>query len=128
MKRIAIILKNLKTHVRVDRILDALFEDIIVSMELNDFKDSQRRISVITFVGEAYNYKLISTDTLLDILYKLINYDYWLKSHDEYLVQLDRDPIDSFRIRLVCTLLDTIDLYFGKGLRKTLMDRFLLFF
>ena len=35
---------------------------------------------------------------------------------------------DSFRIRLVCTLLDSLGKYFTKGKRRLLMDRFLVFF
>ena len=35
---------------------------------------------------------------------------------------------DCFRIRLVCTLLDSLGRFFGKGKRALLMDRFLIFF
>jgi hypothetical protein len=59
----------------VIELLDSIFEDIYRSIENNDFKESQRRISVIKFVGEAYNKGLIHTDTIFDILYRLINYD-----------------------------------------------------
>jgi len=38
------------------------------------------------------------------------------------------NPIDSFRIRQVCTLLDTLGNYFWKGQRRAQMDRFLVFF
>lgn len=56
-------------------LLDVVFEDMYRSLEVNDYKESQRRVSVVKFIAEAYNYKLIHTDTLMDILYRLINYD-----------------------------------------------------
>ena len=56
-------------------LLDIIFEDMYRSLEQNDYKQSQKRVSVVKFIAEAYNYKLIHSDTLLDILYRLINYD-----------------------------------------------------
>ena len=108
--------------------LDQIFEDVYRSFEQNDFKESQRRIAVIKFVAECYNYKVIHTDTLIDILYRLINYDIEYHEMDSYLKGLDTNPIDSFRIRLVCTLLDALGHYFWKGERRSMMDRFLIFF
>lgn len=55
--------------------MDTIFEEITRAMERNDFKESQRRVSHIRFLGEAYNYKLVHSDTLIDMLYRLINYD-----------------------------------------------------
>ena len=109
-------------------LLDVLFEEFHRSLERNDFKESQQRISMVKFLAEAYNFKLLHTDTLFDILYRLINYDIELRQTDEYLANLDSDPIDSFRIRLVCSLLDQLGQFFWKGERRTKMDRFLIFF
>lgn len=96
-------------------------------MEKNDFKESQRRVALMKFIGECYNYKVIDTHTLLDILYKHINYDIEKRTEDEYMKSLD-NPADSFRIRLVCTVLDSLGKYFWRGERKKQMDRFLFFF
>ena len=133
MECIAILLKDLKLkspelRAFVLDLLDHIFEDIYRAFEQNDFKESQRRIAVIKFIAESYNYKLIHTDTLMDILYKLINYDIEYREVDLYLAGLDTNMIDSFRIRLVCTLLDALGQYFWKGERRTQMDRFLIFF
>merc|ERR1712062_405388 len=54
------------------------------------------------------------------ILYNIISY----KSDD---LKLD-PPDDCFRIRLVCTLLDTCGKYFDRGSTKKRLDRFLLYF
>lgn len=83
---------------------------------------------MIKFIAESYNYQVIHTDTLMDVLYRLINYDIQNREVDSYLKGLDSNPIDSFRIRLVCTLLDALGHYFWKSERRTMMDRFLIFF
>lgn len=82
---------------------------------------------MIKFFGECYNYKIISTSTLFTMLYKLINYDSEVRSEDAYMKNLD-SPMDSFRIRLICTIIDSLGKYFTKGDRRKKMDRFLFFF
>mmetsp|Transcript_26302 Transcript_26302/g.35112 ORF Transcript_26302/g.35112 Transcript_26302/m.35112 type:complete len:178 (-) Transcript_26302:111-644(-) len=79
------------------------------------------------FVAECYNYKVIHTDTLFCVLYKLINWDLYGDRPDETLANLD-SPSDCFRVRLVCTILDSMGPYFSRGKRRLLMDRFLIFF
>lgn len=96
----------------VTEILEQVFEEILRAIERNDFKESQRRITLIKFVAEAYNYKLILTDTLFDLMYRLINYDIEERKEDIYLKSLDANQIDSFRIRLICFLIDSLDVKF----------------
>jgi regulator of nonsense transcripts 2 len=131
MGLIAVLLKNLKQHPDtryfVTDLLDAIFEEIYRQMERNDFKESQRRIAVVKFIAEAYNYKVLHTDTIIEFLYRLINYDIINKCQDQYLASLDTNPIDSFRIRLVCTILDVLSQYFWKSERRMAMDRYLIF-
>lgn len=79
------------------------------------------------FLSECYNFKLLHTQTLFDLLYKLMNYDVRGKAEDAYMKGLD-SPQDSFRIRLICTVLDSLGRYFNRGDRRIIMDRFLMFF
>lgn len=74
--------KNQEMKTFVSDLLDVVFEDMYRSMEQNDFKESQKRVAVVKFVAESYNYKLLHTDTLMDILYRLINYDIELRQPD----------------------------------------------
>lgn len=132
MDSIAILLASLRrgsSHRSfVIKLIDELFEEIVRAVERNDFKESQRRVLIMKFLAECYNYKVIDTDTLFTILYKLINYDLEQRAEDEYMKQLD-SVAESFRIRLVCTLVDSLGKYFQqRGERKKLMDRFLIFF
>ena len=52
---------------------------------------------------------------------------YLLQLKDEYMAQFDSSQ-DSFRIRLICTLLDSLGKFFNRGERKKQMDRFLIYF
>lgn len=82
MKNFALLLKSFKEQrdnaiLRkfVTEFLEALYEEIYRQVERNDFKEAQKRVQLVKFIAEAYNYKLIHTDTLFDLLYRLINYD-----------------------------------------------------
>ena len=109
-------------------VLDHVFEQVLRGLEENDFKDAPRRVSLMKFIGCLYNYKVIHTDTLFALLYRLINLDIGARTVDERLAGCD-SPQDCFRIRLVCTLLDAVGRnYFLKHKRRLLMDRFLIFF
>lgn len=101
---------------------------IIRGAEENDFKEAQRRVTLMKFIGECFNYKVIHTDTLFCLLYRLINWDIQNDCQDTKMKELDLRT-DCFRIRLVCTVLDAVGKqYFQKGKRRLLMDRFLVFF
>lgn len=79
------------------------------------------------FIAECYNYKVIHSDSLFGLLYKLINWDMYADCPDKVYEKLDQQN-DCFRIRLVCSLLDNLGKYFTKGKRRLLMDRYLIFF
>ena len=130
MECIALLLAALKQNNHrnfVILVLDHIFEQVMRGIEENDFKDAQRRVSVMKFISECFNYKVIHTDTLFSLLYKLINWDIVQDCEDKMLKQLDSLD-DCFRIRLVCIVLDSLGRFFNKGKRALLMDRFLIFF
>ena len=129
MECIAIMLAALKEQHRnfLVAVMDHAFEQVVRGIEENDFKDAQRRVSAMKFIAECYNYKVIHSDTLFCLLYKLINWDIYGDCEDKRMAQYD-DAGDCFRIRLVCTVLDSLGKYFLKHKRRLLMDRFLIFF
>ena len=108
-------------------VMDHTFEQVVRGIEENDFKDSQRRVTTMKFIAECYNYKIIHTETLFTLLYKLINWDIYMDRPDKFMEKFDASG-DCFRIRLVTTLLDSLGKYFSKGKRRLLLDRFLVFF
>ena len=91
--------------------------------ERNDFKEAQRRVALAKFLGECFNFRVVHTSTLFEALYRLIN-----ERCHEHMKATD-SPQDSFRIRLVCTTLDSLGKgHFQRGPRRKMMDRFLMYF
>ncbi|KAF9364733.1 hypothetical protein BGX34_000627 [Mortierella sp. NVP85] len=109
-------------------VVDSVVETIKIGMEQNDFRHNQRRIAVVKFLGELYNYRMIDSPLIFSTLDTLIS-----TGHEQGRASPDRpSPIDSpsdcFRIRLVCTLLDTCGMCFDHGSSKIKLDAFLVLF
>ena len=49
------------------RLVDWVLEDVRICMEIADAKYNQRRISVIKFLGELYNYKLLDSNLVVKV-------------------------------------------------------------
>ena len=119
MECIAIMLAALKEHHRnfLVAVMDHVIEQVLRGIEEKDHRDAQRRVSAMKFIAECYNYQVIHTDTLFCLLYKLINWDIYADCEDSLMSQHD-EPGDCFRIRLVCTVLDSLGKYFVKHKRR----------
>ncbi|PWN50734.1 ARM repeat-containing protein [Violaceomyces palustris] len=108
--------------------IDQVFENIRTGMENNIFKHNQRRVATVKYLGELYNYRLINSSIVFDQLWSFTTF-----GHPEgrplpnRVSSLDA-PDDYFRIRLVCTLLDTCGMCFDRGSLKKRLDDFLTFF
>ncbi|XP_060698609.1 regulator of nonsense transcripts 2 isoform X1 [Hemiscyllium ocellatum] len=105
-------------------VVDGVLEDIRLGMEVNQPKFNQRRISSVKFLGELYNYRMVESAVIFRILYSFITFGV---SADGSATPLD-PPEHLFRIRLVCTLLDTCGQYFDRGSSKRKLDCFLVYF
>ncbi|KAK9243823.1 armadillo-type protein [Lipomyces tetrasporus] len=110
------------------RLVDSTLEHIRVGLELNMFKYNQQRIAQVKYLGEMYNYRIVDSPTIFDTLYTIVGF-----GHEGGRPQPGRftplDPADGyFRIRLVCTLLETCAAYFDRGSAKKKLDLFLGFF
>lgn len=104
-------------------VIDGLLEYIRIGMETNFFRDNQRRLSTVKFLGEMYNYQLVDSDVVFICLYMLITFGASIDMSEG----LD-PPEHLFRVRLVCTILDTCGQYFDRGSSKKKMDCFLVYF
>nr|CAG4717592.1 unnamed protein product [Naegleria fowleri] len=80
-------------------------------------KSEQKRLIDIKFLGEFYNYQLIDINVIMDVLYMLILYP----------TPLEPAKQDTFRLRLICTLLDTCGPYLETAADRKKVDRFLLY-
>lgn len=110
-------------------VVDNVMEDIRFGLDWNSVRMNQRRLSTIRYFGELYNYRLIESADVFKMLYMLIMYDIVYESTNNNTNNNDRDPPSStFRLRLICALLDTCGYYFDRGLSRTRLDVFLIFF
>ncbi|KAJ6258274.1 hypothetical protein Dda_7193 [Drechslerella dactyloides] len=109
------------------RVVDGVLENIRVGLEENDYRMNQRRIATIKYLGELYNYKMIDSPVIFDTLYLILSFGYEETPRPGLFNPLD-PPDNHFRIRLVCTLLDTCGECFDRGSSKKKLDFFLAFF
>lgn len=136
IKYAALLLAGLKEYQEqaVYKVIDATLEEVCVMLEINRPLFNQRRISVIKFVGELYNYKLIDSYVVFEQLYLLITFgtDYSQYSppyKHNHTIECDLDPPEHlFRIRLVCQLLESCASYFTSSMDRKKLDYYLLFF
>ncbi|XP_051974306.1 regulator of nonsense transcripts 2 [Xyrauchen texanus] len=105
-------------------VVDGVLEDIRLGMEVNQPKFNQRRISSVKFLGELYNYRMLESAVIFRTLFSFISFGV---NTDGSPSPLD-PPEHLFRIRLVCTLLDTCGQYFDRGSSKKKLDCFLIYF
>ena len=108
--------------------IDNVLEQITLGLEQNDFQFNQRRIAEVKYLGELYNYKMVDSAVIFDTLYRLITF-----GHESGTPARGRTtpldmPDDFFRVRLVCTVLDTCGICFDRGSSKKKLDFFLTFF
>ncbi|XP_030071864.1 regulator of nonsense transcripts 2 isoform X2 [Microcaecilia unicolor] len=105
-------------------VVDGVLEDIRLGMEVNQPKFNQRRISSAKFLGELYNYRMVESAVIFRTLYSFTSFGV---NSDGSASPLD-PPEHLFRIRLVCTILDTCGQYFDRGSSKRKLDCFLVYF
>ncbi|XP_076176523.1 UPF2 regulator of nonsense mediated mRNA decay [Ptiloglossa arizonensis] len=106
-------------------VVDGVLEDIRLCMEINLPKFNQRRIAMVKYLGELYNYRMVESGDIFRTLYLLITFGV---SMDHSVPSVLDPPDHLFRIRLVCTLLETCGQYFSGGSSKKKLDYFLIFF
>ncbi|XP_065186953.1 regulator of nonsense transcripts 2-like [Sycon ciliatum] len=106
------------------RVIDGILEEIRIGMETNSEKHNQRRLAVVRFLGEMYNYRLVEAAVIFRTLYMFLGFG---NTPDGSPSPVD-PPDNYFRIRLVCSLLDTCGMYFDHGSAKKKLDAFLIFF
>lgn len=112
----------------VVHIIDTICEQVRAGMESNLYRDNQRRVATLKYLGELYNYRLINTNLIFEQLWSLVTFGH--PNGQPLIGQVSPidAPDDYFRIRLVCTLLDTCGQCFDRGALRKKLDDYLLFF
>lgn len=95
----------------VARVIDNVFEDIRAGLEIHSPKLAQRRIAMVTYLGEMFNYRLVNANHIINTLYLIISFG--VTMNYEFPSEVD-PPGSLFRLKLACTLLNTCGLYFTK--------------
>jgi len=108
-------------------VIDDLLENITLGLEMNDFKFNQIRLAEVRYLGELYIYKQIDSSIIFDTLFKILTFGYGGYPRPGMICSIDL-PDDYFRIRLVCSILETCGMYYEKGAAKKKLDFFLTFF
>ncbi|KAL1954068.1 hypothetical protein VTO42DRAFT_1802 [Malbranchea cinnamomea] len=109
-------------------VIDNVLERITIGLEQNDFKFNQARIAEVKYLGELYNYKMVDSPVIFDTLYRIVTFGHEGGTPTPGKINPLDLPDDYFRIRLVCTLLDTCGVCFDRGSAKKKLDFFLTFF
>ncbi|XP_050440654.1 regulator of nonsense transcripts 2 [Adelges cooleyi] len=107
------------------RVVDGVMEDIRVGLETNLVKFNQRRIAMIRYFGELYNYRLIESNDVFKVLYSLVSFG--VVYEPDFSSTFD-PPQNLFRLRLICVLLDTCGEFFNRGPGKLKLDCFIIYF
>ena len=106
------------------QVIDWVLEDIRMCMEINEPKHNQRRVAVMKFFGELYNYRLFDSNLVIKILYSTITFGTGMFGDQSFLDINDHQ----FRLKLVCILLGACGMYMKSGSSKKKMDFFLLYY
>ncbi|KAG8896997.1 hypothetical protein FRC01_011513 [Tulasnella sp. 417] len=109
-------------------VVDQVLEDIRRGLELNIYKNNQRRVATMKLLGELYIYRMVSSAIIFDTLWSLVTFGHPNgRPLPGQVCPIDA-PDDFFRVRLVCVLLDSCGMCFDKGSLKKKLDSFLTFF
>ncbi|KAH8924908.1 ARM repeat-containing protein [Atractiella rhizophila] len=109
-------------------VVDQVLENLKIGMEVNNFKYNQQRIATIKYIGEMYNYRVIDSKVVLDVLWTLTMFGHPGNRPSPEDPSLRDAADDFFRVRLTCTLLDTCGSCFDRGQLRKKLDHFLIFF
>ncbi|KAG7177035.1 Regulator of nonsense transcripts 2-like [Homarus americanus] len=106
-------------------VVDGILEDIRLGLEVNHPKYNQRRVAAVKYLGELYNYRVIESTIIFKVLYLFCTFGVVF---DQNMYSEYDPPEHLFRLRLVCTLLETCGQFFSSGSSKRRLDCFLHYY
>ena len=63
-------------------LVDAVFEHIRGGLELNLFVHNQRRLAMVRYLGELYNFRVLETGAIFDTLYLIVGFGYGISARN----------------------------------------------
>lgn len=130
-------------------VVDRILEEVQRGLESPHKREAQRMLGVCRLLGELYNFTVIPSTIIYDLLYHIINFGHDVpesiessasSSNSKILISnsnrkfdpsipSDLDaPDDLFRAQMVCDLLNTCGAYYVRGPVKDKLNRFLVYF
>ncbi|VDP04959.1 unnamed protein product, partial [Soboliphyme baturini] len=106
------------------QVVDNILEEIRIGMEVNHHKLNQRRICCMKYLGEMYNYRVVDSAIIFNVLYSLVTFG--VVGEPKASSPID-PPEHLLRIRLACIVLDTCGAYFDRGTSRKKLDCYLLY-
>jgi regulator of nonsense transcripts 2 len=108
--------------------VDYLLEDIRLGLESNELSQKQPRLTQMKLLGELYAHRMVDNQVIIDTLFLLITFGHQVNSRGLLESHID-PPSDTFRVRLIVTLIDSICMYFlvDSSLKQKTKD-FLIYF
>lgn len=87
-------------------VTDSVLEDIRRGLELGGYKNNQIRLSQAIYLGELAKQGIVGHQVIINTLYLMLTFGYPGNMPKPEGCKLDT-PLELFRVRLTCTLLDT---------------------
>ena len=109
------------------RLVDGVLEEMRRGLEANLLTQQQRRVAQARLLGELYNYRICGSDVIFAALHQILSFGWEGLPAGESFPACDQ-PADTFRVRLIVTLLDSCGAYFDRGTARRRLDSFLLYF
>mgnify|MGYP000246854071 FL=1 len=97
-------------------LVDSICEEILVDLNVNDFRKTQNRLLMVMLLGELFCYRIVEPELIYDLLYSLLYYSE------------NQNTEDNFRAKLVWTLLDRVKNYFLRPQHSEFLSKFLVHF
>ncbi|CAI5756757.1 unnamed protein product [Candida verbasci] len=90
--------------------VDTIIENIIRSLELNDYRMNRSRMAQVKYIAEMYNSKIINFILINDLLYKILCFGHLNNQPlpNNWDIEIDL-PNNYFRIQQVCLLLNSLN-------------------
>lgn len=104
--------------------VDGTIEEIMAGLEFPESSLFQHRVASVRLLGHLYVYKLANAALVFDMLHLILAYGHGEGCSPEESLRLD-PPSNYFRIRLVCSLLETCSNTMTKGSARGRLDKFL---
>lgn len=109
------------------RFVDHVFEELRKGLEEHSYSNNQRLYIVVRVIGELYAFKLIKQTAFFETLYSLTRFGHGVGNFKDSNSVID-PPTSTFRVRLICNLLDSCKPFFSGKKATPAMDLFFIYF